>query len=69
MLRDAERMNNLEDCKMPRGLPLEKIKGLRHEARETLAKVQPQTLGQASRLSGITPADVTTLWIALKARL
>lgn len=69
MLRDAKRMNNLEDCKMPKGLFLEKIKGLRHEARETLAKIQPQTLGQASRLSGITPADVTTLWIALKAHL
>ncbi|MCH2154158.1 MAG: hypothetical protein MK089_12530, partial [Phycisphaerales bacterium] len=42
-----------------------RISGLRSEAAEALAKFQPSTLGQAARLAGVTPADVTLLAVAL----
>jgi tRNA uridine 5-carboxymethylaminomethyl modification enzyme len=41
---------------------------LRLEARERLARVAPRTLGQASRISGINPADITVLWVYLSGR-
>ena len=43
-----------------------KVTGLRHEARQKLSKFTPRSLGQALRISGITPADVTVLAIHLK---
>lgn len=67
MLRETERLNRLESCRIPNGLSYGDIGGLRLEAREKLASVQPQTLGQARRISGITPADITTLWVTLQA--
>ncbi len=68
MLRETERLNRMEECKIPKGMVFEELSGLRREAREKLTAVQPQTLGQASRISGITPADITTLWVTLQAR-
>jgi len=41
---------------------------LRLEAREHLARVGPRTLGQAARVSGINPADITILWVYLSGR-
>jgi tRNA uridine 5-carboxymethylaminomethyl modification enzyme len=50
---------------MPKDLDYASIPGLRNESRQKLAQVRPSTLGQASRISGVTPADVGLLavWI------
>jgi len=63
--RHIERVEHLETMKIPRHVDFGRIKELRIEARERLSQIHPETLGQASRISGITPADITVLWIAL----
>ena len=63
-----ERAKKLEEKKLPKDMNYEKISGLRLEAREKLQRVQPVTLGQAARISGVNPADITVLmvWLATK---
>ncbi len=68
MEREIERLHRLEDYRIPEGFEYGGVRELRMEARQKLAKVLPQTLGQASRISGITPADITVVWITLEAR-
>ncbi|MFM8982880.1 MAG: tRNA uridine-5-carboxymethylaminomethyl(34) synthesis enzyme MnmG, partial [Spartobacteria bacterium] len=55
-----------ESKPIPDWVDFAKINGLRIEAVQTLTKVRPETLGQAARLSGVTPADIALLgiWIA-----
>jgi tRNA uridine 5-carboxymethylaminomethyl modification enzyme len=59
-------MQSLENKKIPPDLDYNKIDHLRAEAKEKLAAFRPSTLGQASRISGITPADVTVIQVYLK---
>jgi tRNA uridine 5-carboxymethylaminomethyl modification enzyme len=59
---------NLENIKLPADLDYRTISHLRYEAKEKLAAFQPHTLGQASRIGGITPADITVIQIHLKKR-
>ena len=66
--RQIERFRNLEALPVPPDLDYTVIDQLRGEARERFAAVNPRTLGQAGRISGISPADLTTLWIYLTAR-
>ena len=66
--REIERFRRMEDMLIPPDLDLADLVGLRREARESFARVRPRTLGQASRISGISPSDITTLWILLAAR-
>ncbi len=54
--------------RIPPGLDYHAIPELRLEAREKLSRLSPRTLGQASRISGISPADMTILWIYLSGR-
>jgi len=57
------RMSRSEDRRIPEGVDFSGIAGLRLEAAEKLAKIRPVTLGQASRISGVTPADLSLLAI------
>jgi tRNA uridine 5-carboxymethylaminomethyl modification enzyme len=57
---------NLENIKLPAEMDYSSISHLRCEARENLEKFRPYTLGQASRIGGITPADITVIQIHLK---
>jgi len=61
----SEHMQQLEAKWIPPGLDYEAMSHLRREAAEKLADVRPRTLGQALRISGITPADVTVLAVHL----
>ena len=60
-----EKQRKMEEKKIPDGFDYAKIKGLRTEAQQKLMEVQPKTIGQASRISGVNPADIAVLLIAL----
>ena len=64
-LAEVARQNKLEEKKLPSDLDYRSIKGLRIEAAQKLDKIRPLTLGQASRISGVNPADVSVLMIYL----
>ena len=59
----VERMRQMEDLEIPERFDYQRIVSLGAEAREKLTKIKPQTLGQASRISGINPADVQILMV------
>ena len=67
-LRQVEEVRRLEERPLPSDLDYLSIQGLRLEAREKLAQIRPQNLGQASRVSGVSPADVAVLMVYLKQR-
>mgnify|MGYP000806609197 FL=1 len=58
----------MESALLPRGTDYGDIAGLRIEARQKLNKMQPESLGRASRISGVSPADIAVLMIWLKRR-
>ena len=62
----VEQFKKMEQRKLPADINYDEISGLRIEARQKLNKIRPQNLGQASRISGVSPADVTVLivWLA-----
>ncbi len=63
----AEEMAHMENRLLPEDIDYMSIQGLRIEARQKLTKVCPKNLGQASRVSGVNPADLTALMIWLRA--
>ncbi len=65
-LTQVEQMRKLENKKLPADMDYNEIIGLRLEAREKLNKIKPISIGQASRISGVSPADVSVLliWLA-----
>lgn len=65
---EIEKLKQQEKTALPEDFDYSVIKGLRIEAVQKLNKIQPQTLGQASRISGVSPADITVLSIYLKAK-
>ena len=65
---EIEKLKQQEKTALPENFDYSAIKGLRIEAVQKLNKIQPQTLGQASRISGVSPADITVLSIYLKAK-
>ena len=62
----VEKFKKLEDKKLSKDINYEDIKGLRIEARQKLNKIKPKSVGQASRISGVSPADVSVLLIYLE---
>ena len=64
-LAEVERQKKLEDKFIPENMDYGKIKGLRLEAGQKLAKLRPATVGQASRISGVSPADISVLLLYL----
>ena len=61
----VEKVNRLEDLLIPAGIHYANIKGLSAEGLEKMSKVRPSTLGQASRISGISPSDISVLLVFL----
>ena len=62
----VESFKKMEDHKIPDDFDYDKVYGLRIEARQKLTKIKPKSLGQASRISGVSPADVSVLIIYFK---
>lgn len=65
-LEQIQRFTQLEEKQIPSWIDYEKIPSLRFESRQKLIRYRPDSIGQASRISGVTPSDVTLLLIWLK---
>ena len=65
-LQEVEELRRMESRSLPDGMDYMSIQGLRLEAREKLNAVHPMNLGQAARISGVSPADVAALMIYLE---
>lgn len=63
---EVNRTKSLESKRIPQWFNYSQIEGLRIEAKGHLSKIRPSTLGQASRIPGVTPADISTLAISLR---
>lgn len=64
----VQKMSNLENIKIPSNLDFQSLVSVAKEAREKLSQVRPVNLGQASRISGVNPADITALMIYLQQK-
>ena len=60
---NVEKFNRLESIKIPPDFNFEKIKSISSEGREKLKKIKPKTIGQASRISGVSPSDISVLLV------
>ena len=67
-LSEVNRQKRLEELRLPENIDYAEVRGLRIEARQKLSAIRPVTLGQASRISGVSPADISVLliWLGLK---
>jgi tRNA uridine 5-carboxymethylaminomethyl modification enzyme len=65
---EVSKMASTENYVIPDTFNYETAAALSHEARSQLSKIKPRTLGQASRLSGVTPADIQVLMVALRSK-
>jgi tRNA uridine 5-carboxymethylaminomethyl modification enzyme len=66
-VNQIERFDTFEDQKIPISFDYGKIKSLSTEGRERLGKIKPESIGQASRISGVTPSDVSVLMVYLRS--
>ena len=60
---NADKLNRLENIKIPEGFDYKKLKSLSFEAREKLTKIQPASISQASRISGVSPSDISVMLV------
>ena len=67
-LRQVEQFQKEESRLLPEDVDYEGISGLRLEARQKLSAIRPLNLGQASRVSGVSPADIAVLMVYLELR-
>jgi tRNA uridine 5-carboxymethylaminomethyl modification enzyme len=63
---EVAKLKSLEDKQIPNWMDYSKVPSLRTEARQKLSRIQPATLGQASRISGVSPSDIGILMVWLK---
>jgi tRNA uridine 5-carboxymethylaminomethyl modification enzyme len=63
---EVQKFKNLEDKGIPAAFDFSTVPSLRHEARQKLTKIRPATIGQAARISGVSPADISILLVCLK---
>ena len=68
-ISEVEKLRNLENKKLSESLDYNSIRGLRLEARQKLSDIRPLTVGQASRISGVSPADINVLLIYLEKEM
>ena len=66
-LSEIERFKHLEQIRLPDDFDYDRVHGLSNELKEKLSTIRPISLGQASRISGITPAAISVLMVALRA--
>ena len=66
-MKQVDKLKHIDKIKIPQSLDYHQVKGLRAESGEKLAEIQPQTLGQASRISGVNPADISILMVTIEA--
>jgi tRNA uridine 5-carboxymethylaminomethyl modification enzyme len=62
---NADKLNRLENLKIPNQFDYSQLKSMSYEAREKLTKIQPATVSQASRVSGVNPSDISVLLVHL----
>jgi tRNA uridine 5-carboxymethylaminomethyl modification enzyme len=60
---NADKLNRLEGIKIPEGFDYTKLKSLSYEAREKLSNIRPVTVSQASRISGVSPNDISVMLV------
>jgi tRNA uridine 5-carboxymethylaminomethyl modification enzyme len=60
---NADKLNRLENVKIPASFNFQKLQSLSYEAREKLGKIQPTSISQASRISGVSPSDISVLLV------
>jgi len=65
--RHVQKLSQIERVKIPAGLDYLTVRGLRRECAQKLTAIQPLTLGQAARISGVNPADISVLMILIEA--
>ena len=65
-MKQVEEFTRMEQRKLPAGLDYETVPGLRLEARQKLNEIRPENFGQASRISGVSPADIAALMVYLE---
>jgi tRNA uridine 5-carboxymethylaminomethyl modification enzyme len=66
-LREVDRLRHVEKIRIPQGIDYLSIPGLRRESAVKLTHIKPLTLGQASRMSGVNPTDISLLMVAIEA--
>ena len=67
-MRQVEKFKKLENKRIPENINYDEIKSLRLEAKQKLNKIRPSSIGQASRISGVSPADVSVLLVYLSSK-
>lgn len=65
-IKQAQQLKKLEEKRLPNDIDYNEIEGLRLEARQKLNQIRPASIGQASRISGVSPADIAVLMIYIK---
>ena len=64
--KEVAKLDQVESIRVPSDFDFSQVVGLRNEAKDVLTRIQPNNLGQASRLAGVNPADISILMVAIK---